>query len=686
MFGKGRAAVAALGVLAFASAPARAEEGMWTFDNFPTARVREDLGWAPDRAWLDRVMAGSARLPGCSASNVSAHGLILTNHHCVVVCVQNLSSAQANYLADGFMARAREEERRCPGMDVQVLTAIADVTQRIDTATRDVTPEAFAGVRNAEIARIEGECSSGMQRCEVVTLYQGGRYALYTYRRYDDVRLVFAPEAEMAHFGGDIDNFNFPRYCTDFAFLRLYENGAPAATPRHLSMRFTPLTDGEITLVAGNPGATSRLRTTAELAFERDVNLPWRLQTLSEARAQLAAYATQGPDQTRAASSALQSVENSLKALTGRHAALVDPQGFARVAERERDLQQRVARNRAAQREVGRAWDEVAAAQRVYQRIFYPYQYLEARAGERSILFSWARDIVRGAAERQKPDSERLPRYTEARIATVAQSIAAQRPVAASFEELNLAFWLSKARQYAPASYPALQRAFGQEAPETLAHRLAQSRLADPAYRQQLWDGGAAAVEASDDPLIVFVRAWDADARAARTQFDEQVEGPVARAQERIARVRFRAFGETQYPDATFSPRLSYGRVAGWVENGNAVASFTHIAGLYERATGQAPFMLTPRWIEARARLNGDVIFNVSSTHDVIGGNSGSPLLDRQGRVVGAVFDGNIHSLGGEYFYDGERNRTVTVAATLIRTSLADVYGMDALLAELEGR
>ena len=448
MSGKWRAGMAALGLLAVSSAPATAEEGMWTFDNFPAVRMRQELGWAPDRAWLDRAMAGSARLPGCSASNVSAQGLVLTNHHCVVSCVQNLSGPQANYLHDGFMARARAEERQCPGMDVQILTAIADVTAQIDTATRGAPAGGFAAVRNGEIARLEAACSSGAQRCEVVTLYQGGRYALYTYRRYEDVRLVFAPEADMAHFGGDPDNFNFPRYCTDFAFLRLYENGAPAATPRHLSMRFSPLAEGEVTIVAGNPGATSRLRTTAELAFERDVNLPWRIATLSEARGRLAAYAALGPDQTRAASSALQSVENSFKALEGRRRALADAPSFARVAATERDLQQRVARNQASQREVGAAWDEVAAAQRDYQGMFYGYQYLEARAGERVQLFAWARDIVRGAAERERPDSERLPRYTQARIGSVAQAVAAQRPVELSFEEINLAFWLSKTREY----------------------------------------------------------------------------------------------------------------------------------------------------------------------------------------------------------------------------------------------
>lgn len=683
-----RAAAAAIGVLGLAVAPsAQAEEGMWTFDNFPADRMREEMGWAPDQAWLDRVMAGTARLPGCSASNVSEAGLVLTNHHCVIACVTALSTTEANYIQNGFMARTREEELRCPNMSVQVLTSISDVTTNIEAATAGVAAEGFARARDAEIARLTQPCTTATERCEVVTLYQGGRYGLYRYRTYEDVRLVFAPEHQMAAFGGDPDNFNFPRYCLDFSFLRLYDNGAPAATPNHLDMRFTLLEEDEIVLIAGNPGRTSRLRTIAELAFERDIGLPWQIASLSEARGRLIAYSALGPDQARIASSALQSVENSFKGLSGRRQALADPAGFARVAERQADLQQRVRRNRAATREVGNAWGEIERAQRAYRGMFYPYQYLEQRAGERSLLFGWARDLVRGAAEREKPDAERLARYAEARLSTVLQSLRAQRPVTPAFEELHLAFWLSKMREYLTVDDPIARRILGHESPEALAERLSHSRLADPAYRMQLWEGGAAAIAASDDPMIVFVRSWDADARAVRERYVEQVEGPVARAHERIARARFRAFGTEQYPDATFSPRISYGRVVGWSEpSGREIGPFTYTEGLYERATGHEPFILSQRWINARGRLDARGIYNVSTSTDVIGGNSGSPLLDRDGDVVGAVFDGNIHSLGGEYFYDGALNRSVTVSSTIIRTALGEVYGMSALVAELEGR
>lgn len=682
-----RAAAAVIGMLGLAAAPgARAEEGMWTFDNFPADRMREQVGWAPDQPWLDRVMAGTARMPGCSASNVSDAGLVLTNHHCVISCITALSTSESNYIEHGFMAQLREQELRCPNMSIDVLTSITDVTASIDAATAGVAPEGFARARDAEFARLTRDCTSEDTRCEVVTLYQGGRYGLYQYQTYDDVRLVFAPEHSMAAFGGDPDNFNFPRYCLDFSFLRLYENGAPALTPDHLDMRFTPLAENEVVLIAGNPGRTSRLRTTSELAFERDVNLPWQIASLSELRGRLIAYSALGPDQARIASSNLQSVENSFKGLSGRRQALADPAGFANVAEREADLQQRVRRNRAATRDVADAWGEVERAQAAYRGMFYQYQYLEQRAGERSFLFSWARDLVRGAAEREKPDGDRLARYASARLPAVVQSLRASRTITPEFEELHLAFWLAKLREYLTVDDPMAQRVLGGQSPEALAAWLSQSRLSDPAYRMQLWEGGAEAVAQSNDPMIVFVRSWDAEARAVRERYVQEVEGPVARAQERIARARFRAFGEAQYPDATFSPRISYGRVVGWSEpSGRVVGPFTYTDGLYQRATGNAPFVLSQRWTDARGRLDPRGVFNVSTSTDVIGGNSGSPLLDRQGDIVGAVFDGNIHSLGGEYFYDIALNRSVTVSSTIIRQALADVYGMGALVAEIEG-
>lgn len=681
------AAAAALPLLSLAivSAPARADEGMWTFDNFPRERMQEDLGWAPDQTWLDGVMAATARMPGCSTSNVSGDGLMLTNHHCVIACVTALSTTEANFIQDGFQARIREDELRCPNMNIDVLTGIVDITADINRATEDGPPENFAAMRDAEFARQERECQQAGQRCEIVTLYQGGRYARYTYRRFTDVRLVFAPEHRVAAFGGDADNFEFPRYGLDFAFMRLYENGAPARTPNHLSFEFDPPDEGDIVLVAGNPGRTSRLRSVAELQFERDVNLPWQIASLTEQRARITAFSALGPDQARIASSALQSVENAMKGLTGRRNALIDPVGFAQVTARETDLQARVNRNSAAAREMGDAWGEIATAQRTYRGIYNSYQNLELRAGERSMLFAWARDLVRGAAERGLPNRQRMPRYAEARLPAIAGSMRAATAVSPAFEEVHLRFWLERLQRDLASDPAQLRRVFNGQTPEALAARLSRSTLGDPAVREALWAGGAAAIAASTDPMLVFVRAWDADARAVRANFVTNVEAPVARAQERIARARFRAFGTETYPDTTFSPRISYGTVQGWTEpGGEVIAPFTQLDGLYERATGTPPFQLPQAWLDARPRLNPNIVFNISSSNDVIGGASGSPLLNRDARIVGIIFDNNMHALGGEYFYDARLNRSVSVSSSAIRVALLDVYGMQALLAELE--
>lgn len=684
-----------LAVIAFSaglSGASRADEGMWTFDNIPANAMRESYGFAPDQAWLDRVRAGSARLEGgCSGGVVSANGLVQTNHHCVIDCVANLSGPEENLVAAGFRARTRNEERRCEGMAVQIVTGIENVTQRIERATANAGAQGFAAARDAEISRIEEACGATggpARRCQVVTLYQGGQYSLYSYHRYDDVRLVFAPEDSAAYFGGDPDNFNFPRYCFDVGFIRLYENGRPAATPNFLRYRTTPLADGEMTFTSGYPGATSRQLTTAQLGFQRDHFLPWRLTYLSELRGRLAEYGSRGAEQMRIVQDTLLNVENSYKAFNGRRSALVDPDGFGAVAARENDLRTRIAASSALARETGDAYLAIETATNTYRGFYLAHQFAEVRAGAGSELVNYARDLVRGAAERQRPNAERLPAFTEARIAAVQARLFADTPHEAALEEMLVAFWLSKMREALTADDPLVRRVLGRESPEGLARRLmSTTRLGDAGERRRLWEGGQAAIAASTDPLIVFVRAWDQEARALRQRYLVEVEGPIAQAQERIARARFQTFGSSVYPDATFTLRLSYGRVAGWREpSGRQVAPFTRVAGLYERATGAAPYHLAPSWAAAQSRLNAQTPFNFVTTNDIIGGNSGSPVLDREGRVVGLVFDGNIHSLGGDYFFDGDLNRTVAVSGSLIQEALVTVYGMNGLANELAGR
>ena len=684
-----RSASMLVGTLLLATGGVHADEGMWTFDNFPFAQVNSTYGLQLNQAWADRIQRGAVRLTsGCSASLVSSEGLVLTNHHCVVDCVQNFSQPGQDLVQLGFYTKRREDERQCPGMAAEILLEITDVTGRIGDATGGKSSEDYIRARDSEISAIESACQGDADdlRCEVVSLYQGGQYKLYRYRRHADLRLVFAPEFNAAFFGGDPDNFNFPRYAYDSAFLRIYVDGKPASTPEHLRWRSTPLNAGEPVFVAGNPGSTSRLYTTAQMAFMRDHFLPWRLATLSELRGQLLQYASLGAEQSRMASDTLFGVENSFKAFTGERNALVDPNVFDKQAAAEAELQARVAADPALKAAVGTAWDDIAAAEARYRGLFLAQQYLESRAGNGSELFYYARTLVRAASERQKPDSERLPEYSSARLRGLEQDLFADAPAQPPMEQLLLTFWLSKTREYLTTDDPRTQLLLGSDSPEALAARLVSgSKLGDPAERKRLYDGGVDAIAASSDPMIQFARRFDEEARRLRRIYEEEIAGPITQAQERIASARFAVLGTSVYPDATFTLRLSYGSVQGWVEpSGREVEPFTRIGGLYQRATGAAPYALTERWLKAESSLDKNTIFDVATNNDIIGGNSGSPLLDANGDVVGAIFDGNIHSLGGDYVFDSVLNRAIAVATTAIEAGLTTVYAMPQLVAELQ--
>jgi hypothetical protein len=675
--------------LALAVAPAGAEEGMWTFDKFPSAKVKADLGWAPDQAWLDHVRLSSARIEGgCSSAIVSAEGLVQTNHHCVVGCVQNLSAPGNDLVVTGYLAKGRAEERPCPGMALQVLTDITDVTGEIAKATAGATGAAFTKARNAAESRLQKACMKNRKgrSCEVVSLYEGGRYNLYGYKRYEDIRLVFAPELGTAFFGGDPDNFNFPRYCLDVGYMRLYENGKPASTPEHFKLRATPLAAEEPVFVSGNPGGTSRQLTTAELAFQRDYVLPWRLNMHAELRGRLLAFAALGAEEQRIASDTLFSQENSFKARIGMRLALVDPAVFGVKQAEEADLIKRIGADAKLKADVGDAFGEIARSTSAFSAFNQFYYYAEQAPGSGSELMNFARTLVRGAAERAKPDGQRLPGYTDATIGKTESDLLAATPVEKPLETLLISFWLSKTREYLTADDPFVRKLLGKESPEGLAARLVVgTKLGDRAERARLWKGGAKAIADSRDPLIVFVRSWDEGARAIRKRYEEEVDGPIVLAHQRLAKARFALYRDTLSPDATFTLRLSYGRVRGWTEpSGRVVEPFTYFSGLSARATGAPPFKLAPSWEKRITSLEPGTIFDVSTTNDIIGGNSGSPLIDREGRVAGAIFDGNIHSLGGNYIYDGRLNRTVSVASTAILAALSEVYGASDLVAELK--
>jgi V8-like Glu-specific endopeptidase len=672
------------------TAGARADEGMWTFDNFPSAAVKAKYGVSVDQAWLGHVQGAAVRLSsGCSASVVSAEGLVLTNHHCVRDCAQSLSRAGNDYVEGGFQTAKREDEKLCPGMQAEILANIADVTDRVTKAASGKTGQDFIKARDAEIAAAEKEGCAGKEekfRCQVVTLYQGGQYRLYTYRKYADVRLVFAVEGQTAFFGGDPDNFNFPRYDLDCSFVRLYEDGKPAKTQDHLTWSVAPPSDGEPLFVAGNPGTTQRLLTAEQLETLRDVNLPEILLLFSELRGRLLRFTEESPEHTRIANDLLFGIENSFKAYRGEEKALVDPALIAAKRRQDAELKAQVTKDARLAAEIGDPWADISKAQVSLRALYYRYSFMEARAGTGSDLFRYARVLVRAAAERAKPNGERLPEYTDSRLALLSKSLLDPEPVYPELEQLTLEFWLSKLRENLTADAQGTRLFLGKDSPETLSARLAGSKLSDPAVRKALWDGGMAAIQGSSDPMIKFVLATDAASRAIRKQYETEVSGPVDGAAQKTARARFAIYGTSIYPDATFSLRLSYGKVGGWSDNGVTVPAFTYYRGLWDRATGQFPFNLMPRWQNAQAKVNPGTVFDFVSDNDIIGGNSGSPAINAKGEVVGAIFDGNIESLGGAFGFDGRVNRAVSVSTAAITEALKNVYGNQALVAELTAK
>ena len=680
------ASTAALVAFGLATA-AHADEGMWTFDNFPLAKVNQAYGLHLDQAWLDHLQHASVRLSvGCSASVVSGDGLVFSNHHCVVPCEQGLTTAGHDTLTTGFMAATRPDEKQCPGLTADILTGISDVTTDIKAAGGTLTGEAWLAAVNARETELEKTACGVDPRlhCEVVSLYQGGQYKLYKYRRYGDVRLVFAPEFQAAFFGGDPDNFNFPRYALDCSFLRLYDNGKPVTTPEHLVWNPKAPAADAATFVAGNPGTTQRLMTAAQLQTLHDLVLPFRLVTLSELRGRTLRFAEESEDNRRNSKDFLFGLENGFKVYTGQQLALTDPALIAGKARAEADLKAKLPADLKAS--IGDPWGDLEKIQTDYRALYYPYYFAETGLNA-SDLFYVARQIVRAAEDREKPSAERLPEYADSRLPSLKDELSSIPPVYKPQDQMILEQRLSKAREYLTVDAPLTHVLLGKESPEGLAARLVGgTHLDDPKVRQALWDGGLKAVEASDDPMIQYALRIDGDARRLRAAFEAKVTGPTRIAAEKIARAQFAVYGTSIYPDATFTPRLSYGKVAGWTYNGTTVPPFTYMKGLYDRSTGQAPFDLAPHFAAAEGKYDENTVYDFVTTNDITGGNSGSPVIDARGQVIGAAFDGNIHSIGGAFAYDGSVNRTVVVSTAAVTVALDKVYNDQPLLKELLAR
>ncbi|HVH83096.1 MAG TPA: S46 family peptidase, partial [Steroidobacteraceae bacterium] len=527
--------------------------------------------------------------------------------------------------------------------------------------------------------------TGGPLKCESVTLYQGGQYWLYKYHRYDDVRLVFAPERAIAAFGGDPDNFQFPRWCLDMSVLRAYgPDGKPARTPNFLTLKPAGPDAGEVVFVAGHPGRTERLLTVAQLLELRDGFLPPWLLRASELRGRLIEFGKTGAEASRISEDLLNGLENSIKVRRGQLAALLDERLLAAKRAEETALRERVAADPQLAAATGDPWAEIAKAEAVDRELELPYTWIELGAGFNSDLFRYARTLLRGAAERAKPNTERLREYRDAALPRVAQRLGAPLPVYPQLEKLTLSFSLERMREWLGPDAPIVRQLLAKDSPDSLAARLVEgSKLADAALRKQLWEGGQAAVAASHDPMIELARAIDAQARAVRKRYEDEVEAPVDAAAEKIARARFKVLGTSEPPDATFTLRLNVGTVQGWTEGSATVEPFTHSARLFERATGADPFRIPDSWLAVQSQLDPATRFDLSSNNDIIGGNSGSPMIDAHGRVVGLIFDGNIHSISGDYWYDAELNRSVAVDAAIIFEALRRVYQAKELLAEM---
>ncbi len=670
--------------------PAAADEGMWTFDNPPVVQLQKRYGFTPTKAWLDHVRLSSVRFnDGGSGSFVSPHGLVLTNHHVARGQLQKVSTPEKNYVADGFVALTPEQELPCPDLELNVLMSMENVTSRVTGAVKKgMTDEQALEARKAAIAGIERESQTATGlRSDVVTLYHGGEYWLYRYKKYTDVRLVFAPEEQAAFFGGDPDNFTYPRYDLDMALFRVYEDGKPIASPDYLRWSSKGAAPGELVFVSGNPGSTDRLDTMAQLETLRDHTYPMRLAERRRILAVAQAYAARGEEQAREANVLIFGLQNSIKAMTGEYEGLQNPRIMARRGEQEKAFRALVAADETLEKAYGGAWDAIAQAQKTLVSRLVPYTYRDL-AGYR--LPRLATQIVEYVAEVTKPDGERLQGFHEAQLASLRFRMFSPAPVYPGLEEALLASGLERSLTTLGADDPFVKAVLQGRTPAEVAHDvIAGTRLADPAFRRSLVEGGEKAVEASTDPLIVLARAADPFVREMRSWHEDKVESVQSAASEKLGAARFAVYGKSAYPDATFTLRLAYGTVKGYPMNGTVAPPETTLYGLYNRSAGfgdAPPFDLPRRFVQRRSALDLATPMNFVSTCDIIGGNSGSPVINTRGELVGLIFDGNIESLVGRFVYDEDTNRAVAVHPAVMIEALRRLYDAGSIADELEGR
>jgi hypothetical protein len=674
-------------ILALATPMAFADEGMWLYNAFPSDRVQKQYGFSPTQEWLDHLRLSSVRFNnGGSGSFVSADGLAFTNHHVGADCIEKLATSGTDYMKTGFYAKTQADEAKCPDLELNVLVGIEDVTAKVKAAAPASMSTADAGqAQRSAMSAIEQDCtaSTGL-RCDVVTLYSGEVYNLYRYKKYTDVRLVFSPEFSAAFFGGDPDNFTYPRYDLDITFFRIYENDKPVHLDNYLQWSKTGVADGDLIFVSGHPGNTDRLKTVAQLQYLKEVAYPPFFASVKQRIAMLQKFSAESPENARIAQEDIFGLQNAQKAIGGEDKGLQDMSMFAKMNKEEREREKAYVEKHPHD---PNPWDEISNAMKVNREIFGPWTYIERMRGFNSDLAFDARTLVRAAEEKTKPNGQRLREYRDSGLPSLEQELLSSAPIYKNLEIANLSLALAQMQEALGPEDPAVKASLNGKSPEAAAKALISgTKLDDVAVRKRLYEGGKGAVDASTDPLIVLMRNIDPEGRAVRKRFDDEVDAVVRRDGATIARTRFAQSGFTQPPDATFTLRLSYGTVKGYEENGKKIPYFTAMGGAFAHAEAhgdKAPYDLPSSWLKMKSKLNLGTPLNYVSTADIIGGNSGSPTVNKGGEVVGIVFDGNIQSLVWDFHFDDRQGRSVHVDSRGIIEALRKIYGADALADEL---
>jgi hypothetical protein len=671
----------------------QADEGMWLLSAPPYKLLAARHKFTLTDEWRTRAMKASVRFNnGGSGGFVSPDGLIITNHHIGAGSIQKVSPKNKDYLRDGFLAHTRRQELKCPDLELNVLQEILDVTQRVSAAVKpEMSAEQASGARKAVIARIEKESTdkTGL-RSDVVTLYQGGLYHLYRYKKYTDVRLVFAPERGIADFGGDADNFEFPRYCLDICFFRAYEDNKPAIPSHYFRWSEHGPVEGDVAFVVGHPGSTNRMDTLAMLRHRRDRSLPYVLTRLRHVEALLSQFSARGPEQARMAAKDLHRATNARKALTGQYQGLLDPALMAGKESSERAFRKRVQADAELKKSVAGAWQQIAGAQKALTGFEKMHFLLERGDGFDGELYGIARHLLRLTAEKPKPNAERLLEYSDARMKSLELQLFSPAPIYPELERVRLAGSLSFLPEQLGGEHPLVLKVLAGKSPADRAVELvAGTKLADVAERKRLAKGGQKAIDACDDLLIGLAKLVDDEARKVRKRYEAEVEEVIRQAQGQIARARFKLLGTDVAPDATFTLRLALGVVKGYTVDGAELPYATTFGGAFERATMQGnrePFILPKRWLEGKDRLDLKTPFNFVSTADTIGGNSGSPVLNRAGELVGVNFDRNRHGLVRNFVYTDMQARHISVHSRAVLEALRVLYGAEELVKELLGK